>query len=125
MKDSYGGDSLSALLGPGRNLHILIVEDNDELRQRLTETLTAMGHRVDARPGVERTDLPLTGYDVAFLDNYFTSETLTGVSLTPELRRSCPQARLIAMSSDRGRNAEMLRFGANFAVDKRAMRRMA
>ncbi len=100
------------------------MEDEAALRTLLTTFLISRGHEVDAREGVERAELPLTGYDLAFLDNYFLSGSLTGVSLAPELRASCPGIRIVAMSSDAGKNAEMLRLGADFAVAKSALRRL-
>ena len=124
MKDSPVWASLSALLRADRPLKALVVEDEASLRERLTLALEALGHAVDAREGVERSELPLGEYDVAFLDNYFLSKTLTGVSLTPELRRASPGTRIIGMSSDAGKNAEMVRMGADVAIAKSAMRRL-
>lgn len=103
---------------------ILVVEDETGLREGLYYALTELGHIVEAREGAEKADLPFEGFDVAFLDNYFISGSLTGVTLTPELRRSCPQIRIVAMSSDGGKNAEMLRLGANLAVPKSTIRRL-
>lgn len=125
MKDSRAWDSLGALLAAlglaGARRRVLVVEDETAVREGLVRALA--GHDVDARAGVERADLPLAGYDAAILDHYFSSNSLTGVALTPELRRSCPQVQILAISSDAARNAEMLRLGANLAVDKRTLRR--
>ncbi len=105
--------------GPKR---VLVVEDERTVREGLARALD--GHDVDAREGVERAELPLRGYDAAILDNYFLSDSLTGVCLTPELRRACPPIVILAISSDAGKNAEMLRLGANLAVSKSALRRL-
>jgi len=116
---------LSALDATRKPRRILVVEDETGLREGLKDRLMELGHRVDAREGAEKTDLPFLGFDGVFLDNYFISGSLTGVTLTPELRRSCPQIRIVAMSSDAGKNEEMLRLGANLAVPKPTMRRLA
>lgn len=126
MKDSRAWDSLAALLAAlglqGSPRRVLVVEDESAVREGLVRALA--GHDVDAREGLERTDLPLTGYDAAILDNYFLSNSLTGTALVPELRRSCPQIQILAISSDAGKNAEMVRLGANLAVAKSALRRL-
>lgn len=126
MKDSRAWPSFAALLralgldeGP---LRVLVVEDETAVREGLVRALA--GHLVDAREGVEVGNLPLEGYDAAFLDNYFLSKTLTGVSIAPSLRASCPRCRIVAMSSDAGKNAEMVRLGADLAVAKSALRRL-
>lgn len=120
--------SLSALLrvldADGEPRRILVVEDESLIRAGLRHHLSALGHEVEAREGAEKSDLPFLNFDVAFLDNYFISDSLTGVGLTPELRRSCPQIRIVAMSSDAGKNAEMLRLGANLSVPKGTIRRL-
>ena len=103
---------------------MLVVEDETSVREGLLARLGSLGHRVDTREGVETGDLPLLGFDLAFLDNYFLSRTLTGVSLAPSLRASCPECRIVAMSSDAGKNAEMVRMGADLAVAKSTLRRM-
>lgn len=120
MKDS---PSLSALLGLGGATRTLVVEDERAIREGLSFSLTALGHEVDAREGVERTDLPLVGHGLAILDNYFLSKTLTGVALTPALRRANPTMWIVAISSDAEKNAEMVRLGADLAVTKSALRR--
>jgi CheY-like chemotaxis protein len=128
MKDSRHWASLSALLLdlglPPTPQNVLIVEDDDYVRKGLASALGKLGHNVHAQEGVERSDLPLKGYDLAFLDNYFLSKTLTGVSLTPELRQSCPQIVIVAMSSEAAKNAEMIRLGANLAMAKREVRQL-
>ena len=128
MKDSSLWASLPSLL---RSLgvkddpqRVLIVEDEPTIRDGLSRALSALGHLVEAREGVERHELPLRGYGVAILDNYFLSGSLTGVSLTPELRRSCPQILVLAISSDAGKNEEMIRRGANLSILKPALRRL-
>ena len=103
---------------------VLIVEDDAYVRTGLSAALRGLGHEVDAREGVERSELPLTGYDLAFLDHYFTSRTLTGVSLTPELRRSCSQIVIVGMSGEAAKNAEMIRLAANLALAKREIRHL-
>lgn len=115
---------MSALLGGERPRKVLVVEDERAVREGLANALQALGHEVDAREGVERADLPLTGYDAAFLDNYFLSFSLTGVSLAPELRRASPGMRIVGMSSDAGKNREMVQMGADVAIAKSAMRRL-
>lgn len=126
MKDSREWASLSALLLElglaATPQHVLIVEDDAYVREGLSAALRRLGHEVDAREGVERSELPLTGYDLAFLDHYFTSKTLTGVSLTPELRKSCPQILIVGMSSEAVKNEEMVRLGANLGLLKRTVR---
>ena len=124
MKDSPVWASLSSLLGERNPQKVLVVEDETALREGLRTALTALGHVVDAREGVERDDLPLLDYDIAFLDNYFLSKSLTGTALAPELRRATPGMRIVAMSSDAGKNAEMIRLGADLAVAKPVMRRL-
>ena len=125
MKDSHAWASFRELrtaLGlEGGRRRVLVVEDDQEMREGLVRALA--DHDVDAREGVERADLPLV-CDVAFLDNFFLSGNLTGVSLAPELVRTNPQARILAMSSDAGKNAEMLRGGASLAIVKSALRRL-
>lgn len=115
---------LAALRVP-QGARALVVEDETALREGLARALASLGHPVDAREGVERDALPLSGYGVAFLDNYFLSRTLTGVSLTPELRAADPAIRIVGMSSDAGKNAEMVRLGADLAIAKPTMRRLA
>jgi len=128
MKVFRDWTSLSALLraidADGEPKRVLVVEDETMLREGLQRQLSALGHEVDAREGAERADLPFENFDIAFLDNYFISDSLTGVALAPELRRSCPQIRIVAMSSDAGKNAEMLRLGANLAVPKATLRQL-
>jgi CheY-like chemotaxis protein len=128
MKDSRLWASLSALLLelglPESPQRVLIVEDDAYVREGLAMALRRLGHEVDAREGVESSELPLTGHDLAFLDHYFLSKTLTGVSLTPELRRSCPQIVIVGMSSEAAKNAEMVRLGANLGMAKREIRRL-
>lgn len=111
-------------MGEGGLRRVLVVEDEAAVRLGLSAALTALGHHVEAREGVECADLPIVGYDVAFLDNYFLSSTLTGVSLAPELRRASPGIRIVAMSSDAGKNREMVQRGADVAVVKSALRRL-
>ena len=103
---------------------MLVVEDETPVREGLASVLEALGHRVDAYEGVEREALPLVDYDAAFLDHYFLSGSLNGVSVTPELVRANPQIRIVAMSSDAGKNAEMVRLGASLAMAKSALRRL-
>ena len=128
MKDSHDWASLSALLLglglPANPQRVLIVEDDAYVREGLADALRCLGHEVDAREGVERSDLPIAGFDLAFLDHYFSSKTLTGVSLTPELRRACPQIVIVGMSSEVAKNAEMVRLGANLGLVKREIRRL-
>ena len=128
MKDSRDWASLSALLvelGLRTYPHrVLIVEDDAFVREGLTKALCGLGHEVDAREGVERSELPVGGYDLAFLDHYFSSRTLTGVSLTPELRQSCPQIVIVGMSSEAAKNDEMVRLGANRGMLKRDIRKL-
>lgn len=128
MKDSHGWTSFSELLSAlgldASPKRVLVVEDDDGLRDALVRALSPLGHPVDAYAGVERDDLPLRGYEAAFLDNYFVSSTLTGVTLTPELVWENPRIRIVAMSSDAGKNAEMMRMGASLAVSKSALRRL-
>ena len=127
MKDSPIWDSLPALLAAlgldGEPRRGLVGEDEVAVREGLFAVLSALGHSVDAREGIEREGLPLV-CDAAFLDNYFLSSTLTGVSLTPELVRANSQVRVLAMSSDPGKNAEMVRLGASLAISKSALRRL-
>ena len=126
MKDSSVPDSLSALLsffGTSSGGRALVVEDEAFVRKGLVVALSELGFAADAREGVERSELPLAGYDLAFLDHYFLSKTLNGVLLAGSLRASCPAIRILGMSSDAGKNAEMVRMGADFAVPKSAVRR--
>ena len=94
------------------------------VRKGLASALAEAGFAVDAREGVERSELPLAGYDLAFLDHYFLSKTLNGVLLAQGLRASCPAIRIVAMSSDAEKNAAMVRMGADLAVAKSAIRRL-
>ncbi|RYG27233.1 response regulator [bacterium] len=127
MKDSRLWTSLPALLRdlglPTNPLRVLIVEDDGHVREGLAAALRRLGHLTDTREGVEGSELPLSGYDLAFLDNYFLSKTLTGVSLTPELRQSCPPIVIVGMSSEAAKNEEMVRLGANLGLLKREVRR--
>ena len=127
MKDSSTWDSLPALLSALNAVsegRALVVEDETSVRQGVRSALLEEGFAVDAREGVERSELPLIGYDLAFLDHYFLSKTLNGVLLAKSLRASCPDVRIVAMSSDAGKNAEMVRMGADLALPKSAIRRM-
>jgi len=128
MKDSRHWASLSALLLDlglqASAQRVLIVEDDAYVREGLANGLRRLGNAVDTREGVERSELPLTGFDLAFLDHYFLSKSLTGVSLTPELRQSCPQIVIVGMSSEAAKNDEMIRLGANLAMMKRDIRRL-
>ena len=127
MKDSSVPDSLPALLsllGAPSGGRALVVEDETHVREGLASALSPIGYEVDAWEGIARSELPLTGFDLAFLDHYFLSKTLNGVLLAGVLRASCPSIRIVAMSSDAGKNAEMVRMGADLAVPKSAVRKL-
>ncbi len=128
MKDSPPWGSLSTLLAAldldTKPRRVLVVEDDTAVRTGLSGVLEACGHQVDAREGVELEELPLAPYGAAFLDHYFLSRSMNGVSLAPELIRGNPQIRIAAMSSDAGKNAEIVRMGASLAIAKSALRRL-
>lgn len=128
MKDSHAWGSLHELLAAldlvGSPRKVLVVEDDGAVRTGLSSALERLGHAVEAREGLERSELPLGPYDAAFLDHYFLSSTLNGVLLAPEVIRANPQVRILAMSSDAGKNAEMLRAGAALSIAKSALRRL-
>lgn len=125
MKESGLPGSLDELLFvvglgalPGK---ILIVEDERFVRESLQHALLSRGHFLDALVGVERDWTPAVAYDVAFLDGYFLSSSMTGATLAPILRKLIPPIKIVGISSDPGMNARM---EPDLALPKSTLRRL-
>lgn len=94
--------------------HILIADDDDDLRQALTQLLELEGFTIAAAPdGLAALGLAhQTGYDLIMLDVKMPGPD--GLEVLAELHRLRPTVPIIMMSGQTGRNtvANALRYGA-------------
>ncbi len=81
------------------SLHILVVEDNDSLREATVDFLYAHGHRVSAVVSAEELDETSTGQvpDLYLIDVNLPGEN--GFSLTQRIRRSQPLAGIVLLTA--------------------------
>ena len=80
-------------------LNILIVEDNDDLREATADALQAMGHRVHAMDCAEGVDEAVSAFapDLYLLDLNLPGEG--GISLSRRLRAAHPDAGIIMITA--------------------------
>ncbi len=99
---------------------ILVVEDEEVLRDVLVTSLRKRGHDVDGARGDQ--DLPRTfpanRYDVVLLDLKLSGSN--GLSILSRIRESCPETLVIIMTAFGGTEAalEALRSGAHDFLEK-------
>lgn len=88
-------------------LSILLVEDNDALREAITEVLTDAGHRVEAVDCAEAIVDGVDGgsIDVAIVDLQLPGES--GLSLIRRLRAAQPNLGILAMTALSGINSRV------------------
>lgn len=115
--------------------NILVVDDDPQLRLALSHILRRLGHHVDQAENGHRALQSITahrtGYDLVVMDIIMPDKE--GIETILELRKMCPQLKIIAMSGG-GRlyDFDPLKLatdcGANFVIAKpfepAAMRRM-
>lgn len=78
---------------------VLVVDDNEGMRVALGIALTRCGHQVDlaAGPTQALSKLAQRPYDWAVLD--MRMPRMSGADLAAEIRRLCPNTRVVLMSS--------------------------
>jgi CheY-like chemotaxis protein len=79
---------------------VLVVEDDDAVREMIRETLRGYGYKVlDARSGAEALDAAARhGGEIRLLITDVVMEGMNGIQLAKELRRSRPGTRVLYMS---------------------------
>lgn len=122
---------------PGQR--VLIVEDNLDWLNRLTQFLEEAGHEVTAVAGVAEiegdiargpgadtqttVEFSIRDFDVAFLDHYIMSQRYTGALLARELSMR-GMIRIFGMSSVDAANAAMREQGAMATMRKSEFMRL-
>jgi len=106
-------------------VRVVLVEDNDEIRELVAQVLTNAGHEVagHAHDGWEGVEMALAVRPDAVITNW-RMPRMNGVETTSRIRAAYPGMAIIALSSsdDPGIRDAFLQAGADAVVDKRDMR---
>lgn len=100
---------------PADALHILFVEDNEDLRESTAQLLEGLGHSVVAVPDAEKALVRLETEQFHVLLSDLSLPKMTGAELAREVAQHYPRMRIVitsgfgrAMANARGLNAVML-----------------